>query len=215
MARLLHIALFFALLNVLGCEEKTVEKAVEPIEFQSEKAGYSVTLPLGWKLEDARKLNTFADLAASYRGTHYLIVIPQQLPVIPGVEPPDALALRRASVAVMEEEIRDFEIEKQGPVKLAGRVAQSVFASGVVEGQEVKYVTTYATRDGFGYQIVGWGPAADEATLVSQIDRILATWSFLERPQANAPGAERDAMNTKPATDTGITPETGTSTMEN
>ncbi len=212
MLRLSHIAFILAALAISGCEEKKPEKTAQPIEFESEKAGYALILPLGWKLESAEKLNTFADLAASYEDTHYLIVIPQQLPVIPGVEAPDALALKRASIAVMEEEIEDFSIDKQGPVKLAGRVAQSVFARGIVEGREVTYVTTYATRDGWGYQIVGWGPAERESTLVSQIDRVLATWTFEESNES----APQDAGTTdkKPDHDTGISYDVGDSTTE-
>lgn len=215
MRRTCYIALFLALAAIAGCKEKESRTIVEPIEFASETAQYALTLPAGWKLESAEKLNTFADLAASYKGTHYLIVIPQQLPVIPGVETPDALALRRASVAVMEEQIEDFEIDRRGPVKLAGRTGQSVFASGVVEGQSVKYVTTYATRGGWGYQIVGWGPADKESTLVSQIDRVLATWKFTEAPTDEDP--EQPDEDKNPDNSPGISPgeNAGDSTTEN
>lgn len=167
-----------ALLGVCGCKEETKPQVSEPRLFESETAGYSVTLPGEWKLEPAESLNTFADLAAQREQTYFLIVIPQKLPDIPGVSPPDALALRRASVAVMEEQIEDFTIDRRGPIKLADSVAQSLFAHGTVEDQKVKYVTTYATRGSWGYQIVAWGPYELRSALVTHVDRILASWTF-------------------------------------
>lgn len=162
-----------------GCESEPKSATPEvPIQFQSSQAPYRLTLAHPWKTTTADALNTFADLAANYNDTLYMIVIPQKLPAIPGVDPPDALALKRASLAVLEEKLHGFTIDRQGPIKLDNELGQSVFAHGQSEKQQIQYVATYVTRGEWGFQIVGWGPSDKSPLLIVEMDRILTSWKF-------------------------------------
>ena len=164
-----------------GCDSKSApEVEKKPWSYASEKAPYSVLLGAGWIREDPTVLNEFADLAVSYSGDIYFIVIPQELPTIEGVDPPDALDLKRAGVSLMETQITDLEIQKQGPVRVDERAGQSVVARGVVDEQPVKYVTTYLTEGKWGFQLVGWAPLPKQRELLARIDELLATWEFTE-----------------------------------
>jgi len=173
---------FLLLALVMACDSKqtTTRQVEKPQQFKSEKAPYALTLSSTWNLLPVEDLNSYADIAATYQQLLYFIVIPQSLPEIPGVDPPDALALKRASLSVLEEQIQDFVIDRQGPVRIADTTGHSVFASGVSDGAKVKYVTTYVSRGLWGFQIVGWGPSEHETLLVAEIDRVLNSWQFTE-----------------------------------
>jgi len=191
--RLSHIALLVALWStVVGCESKTTPKVVaQPWVFDSETAPYSLTLGPGWQKEDPAVLNEFADLAVAHGEDLFFIVIPQELPSIEGVEAPDALDLKRAGVALMDAQIASLEIQKQGPVRVNERQGQSVVARGVVDEQEVKYVTTYLTEGNWGFQLVGWSPIQRQHELLVRIDELLAGWKFVEpAPEMNPPPVE-------------------------
>ena len=168
-------------LIVLPACESSTEEVAKPIVFASKNAPYSLTLNGNWTLEDRQRLNPFADLAASLNTMVYLIVIPQELPSFDGMEPPDALALRRASITLMKDQVDTFAISKQGPVRIGEVLGQTVFASGIIEKQSVNYITTYVTHDGWGYQIVAWAPSEQHALLVTEVDDVLAHWRFLDK----------------------------------
>lgn len=175
----IHFLIFLFVSLSLGCEsEPKVATPEAPVVFQSNQAPYALTLAHPWKITSAAALNTFADLAANYDDTLYVIVIPQKLPAIPGVDPPDALALKRASLAVLEEKLKGFTIDRQGPIKLDNELGQSVFAHGQSEQHQVQYVATYVTRGDWGFQIVGWGPSEKSPLLIVEMDRILTSWKF-------------------------------------
>ncbi len=180
--------IFLVILFGCGCESNAPKSApLAPISFESKTSPYRLELNEPWALTDPKNLNTHADLAATYNGSLYLIVIPQKLPSIPGVESPDALALKRASLAVLEERLKGFTVERQGPIKLDNEIGQSVFASGQTEGQSIQYVATYMTRGEWGFQVVGWGPVEKGTLLTAEIDRILATWKFTGAAPIAAP----------------------------
>lgn len=191
-----------------GCDSKAAPEAdKKPWIYESKKAPYSVRFGAGWIREDPTVLNEFADLAASYSGDIYFIVIPQELPTIEGVDPPDALDLKRAGVSLMETQIADLEIQKQGPVRVDERAGQSVVARGVVDEQHVKYVTTYLTEGKWGFQLVGWAPLPKQRELLARIDELLATWKFREPTELVA--ANPDAGQNIQTPDAGPTPDSG------
>lgn len=176
--------ILFALLAACKSNENQGKESDAPIVFKSEKAPYELALEGPWELVDASALNSHADIAANYQNVLFFIVIPQTLPDIPGTPPPDALALKRASLSVLEEQIQDFKIDKQAPLKIADSTGHSVFASGLSEGSKVRYVATYLTRDTWGFQIVGWGPETHHTLLLAETDKILASWKFTDsKPQ--------------------------------
>lgn len=193
---------FVFLATVAGCStEQPTATPEAPLNYVSKNAPYSVVLPAAWRVVQPDALNSFADLAANYADTLYVIVIPQKLPTIPGIEPPDALALKRASLAVLEEKLRGFTVERQGPIKLGDELAQSVFAHGESEGQKIQYVATYVTRGEWGFQIVGWGPVEKAAVLTVEIDRMLTSWKFTSpKPAAAAPTVDTTENPANPAT---------------
>ncbi len=182
MHRILPIT--FILLLCLSCDEKkeqiasTKEAVVETWEFQSEL--FKIKLPSVWKKEDPAGLNSFAKFAASKNNNHFILVIPQKLPEIPGIETPDAFALKRASINIMRSVDKEFKIEVEGPAIIGGIVAQSVVASGVVEGEKLQYVTSYLTSGNTGIQIVAWGPYEEGKKLVQETDKILANFKMLD-----------------------------------
>ena len=184
-------AILAGLLSV-GCEHDGTdsEPAPEPWRYDSKKAAYSLEVPGQWEQIPAEEINRFADLAMNLGDRFYVIVIPQELPSFEGVETPDALALKRASLSLLRERIDDFEIERQGPMKLGGRTALSVFAEGTNEGQPVQYINTYVTRGDWGYQIVAWGPRKQEDGLVAATDELLSGWTFTG---ANTSSSNTDA----------------------
>lgn len=146
--------------------------------FQSEKAPYHVTLPSGWELDDPASLNPHADLAANRHDRHFLIVIPQKLPDIDGVDAPDAEALKEASLERMRKNVENLELEQQGPVTLKNGDGTSLFAEGVVDQNRVQYVATFVTHGRWGYQIIAWGPAKDESKLIDAVDAFIGGWQF-------------------------------------
>lgn len=180
------LALLASTLVATGCDEEAPapDAVAKTWTYESANAPYAVQLPAEWKMEDPERLNKYADLAARYGGDEasdlFLIVIPQRLPELEGVAPPDALALKRASVAVMQEEIEDFDVVRQGPVRVADGEGQTVFARGIVEGRPVSYVTTYLTYNGWGFQVVAWGPREREQAVVAHVDHLLNRWRFTE-----------------------------------
>ena len=139
-----------------------------------------------WKREDPAAINEFADLAITHPDDLFFIVIPQLLPQIEGVDAPDALDLKRASVTLMETQIDDLQIQKQGPVRVDQRQGQSVVARGVVDGQQVKYLTTYLTEGEWGFQLIGWAPIERQRSLLVRVDELLTGWRFAEKPEDDA-----------------------------
>ncbi|MEZ4462026.1 MAG: hypothetical protein R3E66_20365 [bacterium] len=185
----MRIVVFMVLALLATSCDSTPKKPepAAPLDFKSTVAPYTVKLSSPWTLTTADTLNTHADLAATYDDTLYLIVIPQKLPAIPGVDPPDALALKRASLAVLEERLKGFQIARQGPIKIDDEIGQSVFASGETEGQQIQYVATYATRGDWGFQVVGWGPKDKASLLTAEVDRVLSSWKFLASKPSELP----------------------------
>lgn len=178
-------ASFIALLclfAVAACEQAPKQRAKvrAPWTYESENAPYSLTLPGTWKREDPSLLNEFADLAVSHPDDLFFIVIPQELPQIEGVDIPDALDLKRAGVTLMEEQIDQLQLQKQGPIRVDQRQGQTVVARGVIDGQEVKYLTTYLTEGDWGFQLVGWAPIDRQRRLLQGIDELLTGWRFAE-----------------------------------
>lgn len=205
MKLVLHIALIVTtVVGLSACDEKTKAKAPEePWTFESERAPYALTLAPDWQKEDPAVLNEFADLAVAHRDNLFFIVIPQELPSIEGVDAPDALDLKRAGVALMETQIANLEIQKQGPVRVDERQGQSVVARGVVDEQEVKYVTTYLTEGSWGFQLVGWAPIQRQHDLLVRVDELLAGWKFKEL----APEPKPSEPETIESMDVGPEPE--------
>jgi len=165
---------------------------------KSDKAPYQVRLPTGWRREDPNSLNPHADLAASRDDRLFLIVIPQQLPDIDGVDPPNAGALKEASVERMRDNVEQFEIEREGPVTLEHGDGTSLFAEGVVDDNPVQYVATFVTHGQWGYQIIAWGPAGDESELVESVDALIGGWQFRDgsRGPDSADGGSASAPET-------------------
>ena len=181
----LHLSLI-ALFLVAGCSDrkkKSEPKQKPPWTFESEAAPYLLTLPGEWKKEDPAVLNEFADLALTHPDDLFFIVIPQELPQIEGVAAPDALDLKRAGVTLMETQIDDLQVQKQGPVRVDQRQGQSVVAQGLVDGQEVKYLTTYLTEGDWGFQLIGWAPIERRRSLLVRIDELLTGWKFAVKPE--------------------------------
>ena len=176
----LYIPLLALAVLATGCEQqkKAPKKPKQPWTWESEKAPYALELAGEWKRDDPAVLNEFADLAVTHDDDLFFIVIPQELPDIAGVERPDALDLKRAGVTLMEAQIDDLEIQKQGPVRVDERQGQTVVARGIVDNQQVKYVTTYLTEGDWGFQLVGWSPIERRRDLMVRIDELLAGWSF-------------------------------------
>lgn len=168
----------------VGCAEKkkAQHKPKPPWTFESEKAPYLLTIPGEWKKEDPTVLNEFADLAVTHPDDLFFIVIPQELPQIEGVDAPDSLDLKRAGVTLMEAQIGELQIQKQGPVRVDQRQGQSVVARGIVDGQEVKYLTTYLTEGDWGFQLIGWAPIERRRALLVRVDELLTGWKFAEKP---------------------------------
>ena len=153
--------LLLVAISWMACSEKQ-EKPETPDApawtFESEAAPYRITLDGTWQKEP-NVLNEFADLTATHPDGLFFIVIPQLLPQIEGVDTPDALDFKRAGVTLMQEQIGELQIQKQGPIRVDDRQGQSVVARGVVqEDQQVTYVTTYLTDGDWGFQLVGWAP---------------------------------------------------------
>lgn len=148
-----------------------------PVHFESEKAPYTLRLPDGWNIE-SEGLNKHADLRASKNDRLFLIVIPQDLPSIEGVDSPGVDELKRASIERMSENVENLQIQREGPVSLESADAVSVFAKADTEGGPVQYVAMYVTRGTWGYQIVAWGPVEAKSELVDSLDRTIKGWQF-------------------------------------
>lgn len=162
-----------------GCEKGPADpESLKPWQFESQTAGYRLEVPGQWTQIPVEEINRFADVALTVDHQLYLIVIPQQLPRYEGVEPPDALDLKRASVGLLKERVTDFTIEREGPVQLGNQSALSIFAHGVSQEVPVQYITTYAAHDNWGFQIIAWGPTSARDELIGATDRLLAGWSF-------------------------------------
>jgi len=162
-----------------GChDDKKHDAPLEAWTYQSKRFGYRVKMPGDWKREQSATLNQHADLAASKDAMFFLIVIPQRLRQIEGVEPPDALALKRAGLDIMSSSIDGLALDRQGPVRVDGHRGYTVFAHGRVDKQKVAYVTTYVTESTWGYQIVAWAPEPRKKALIANVDEILANWKF-------------------------------------
>ncbi len=170
-----------------ACSErkKAAPKPKPAWKFESETAPYLLTLQGEWKKEDPKILNEFADLAITHPDDLFFIVIPQLLPQIEGVETPDSLDLKRAGVTLMRAQIGELEIQKQGPVRVDQRQGQSVVAKGIVDQQEVKYLTTYLTEGDWGFQLIGWAPIERRRALLVRVDELLTGWKFAEKPEAD------------------------------
>lgn len=166
-----------------GCDDKTQKKAKKkkaPVreEFESDKAPYSAKLPAHWRIETSDEINPHADLAATLDERLFLIVIPQKLPSIEGVEPPDVKALKKATLERMRKNVDKLKVEQEGPVTLEDGSAVSLFAEGMVEENRVQYVATFVTHGGWGYQIIAWGPAESEPDLIESMDSFIGGWHF-------------------------------------
>jgi hypothetical protein len=187
--RLIAISLTAALLVLAGgCDSNTddapptpaadKEPTVDRTTFTSQKAPYSVELPAGWTERPDKRLNRHADLAATLDGRLFLIIIPQKLPDLKGVDPPDAEALKSASLERMSQNVDGLQVERTGPVSLENGSGLSVFAEGRVDQERVQYIATFVTYDGWGYQIIAWGPASSETELIESVDRLIGGWQF-------------------------------------
>lgn len=194
-----HIAVVFLVASLLavssaGCENETQQKTPpKPWSFDSSKAPYSVRVPGEWNEASPEQFNEFADLAVTLDDSFYLIVIPQKLPQYEGVESPNTEAVKRASLGLFRKRIDQFELEREGPVELDGEPSLTVFAEGMHGGEPVQYVATYATRGGWGYQIVAWGPQEQEDNLVAATDALLDGWKFKGKTPTDKPSGEADA----------------------
>lgn len=174
-------------LALVGCESDGGESAeeAESWTYQSDRAPYVLQVPAGWEEEEAEDLNRTADLALGFNDRFFAIVIPQELPNFDGVEPPNALDMKRASVDILEGRIDDFEVKSEGPNELDGQSALSVIARGRDGEQPVQYVNTYLTRNDWGYQIVVWGRQADSDRLEEAADELLAGWRFADSEESS------------------------------
>lgn len=162
-----------------GCDgEKANAPAPTPWQYDSQNAPYSIEIPGEWQETESGDLNEFADLAVNLDDRFYLIVIPQELPQYEGIESPDARAVKRASLGLLRERIDNFEIEREGPLKLGDQTALSIFAEGLYQNKPVQYIATYATRGDWGFQIVAWGPQKQQDALIAATDSLLAGWKF-------------------------------------
>ncbi len=166
-----------------GCDSQSNDGTDQPNElpretFSSDKAPYRVRLPSGWKTRSTDDLNPHADLAATYHDRFFLIVIPQKLPDLDGVEPPGVDALKEASLERMRGNVEDLKIEQEGPVTLEEGEGTSVFAEGKVDESRVQYIATFVQHGHWGYQIIAWGPATDESRLVDAVDTFIGGWQF-------------------------------------
>ncbi len=178
------LAATFAFVLVAGCDRDggAAGGADSPSpreSFVSQQAPYRVELPAGWTTtRKPDKLNPHADLAATRDERLFAIVIPQKLPELDGVDPPGADALKDASLERMRSNVNDLRVEQEGPVSLEGGEGVSVFAEGTVDDDTVQYIATFVTHGHWGYQIIAWGPAEDEAELVDQVDSLIGGWQF-------------------------------------
>jgi hypothetical protein len=166
-----------------ACDSESNDEPDRPDEppretFSSDKAPYKVRLPSGWKMRSTDKLNPHADLAATYHDRFFLIVIPQELPDLDGVDPPGVDALKEASLERMRGNVDDLKIEQEGPVSLEKGEGTSVFAEGKVDESRVQYIATFVQHGPWGYQIIAWGPASDESRLVDAVDTFIGGWQF-------------------------------------
>jgi hypothetical protein len=173
---------------LLSCEKEEIVE-LKPWMFESDSAPYSVTMPPDWLAEKPSDFNSFADFAARKDQLH-LIVIPQKLPRLAGAPAPDALALKRAAVSVMEESIEGLQVLRQGPISIDGLDGHTVFSTGNVEGESRHFITTYTTLDGWGFQIIAWAPSARARALTVEIDGLLDNWNFKRGTDESAPTNE-------------------------
>ncbi len=145
----------------------------------SEETRYEITIPPAWNREaEPKALNSFADLAVNLDNSLFLIVIPQKLPTFPV---PDARAVKNAGMEVMQKNIVDMQLKRQGDIKLDSVSGVSIFFEGTVETERIQYIATYITNAGWGYQIIAWASQATERRLIEEVDQILAGWRFLDR----------------------------------
>ncbi len=188
-----------------GCDSHSSAKpAVQPWDFASKKAPYSVRVPGQWHKTSGAKLgNPAADLAVTLSGQFYLIVIPQKMPTYEGVASPDALDLQRASLAELKKRVNKFKVQRHGPIKLDGHSALSVFAEGVSQSTPIQYVCTYATRDHWGYQIIAWGPRKEQDGLITATDALLKGWTFAHDAAAKDDATPAAATPPQHAADAG------------
>ncbi|MFB6264742.1 MAG: hypothetical protein ABEL76_14125 [Bradymonadaceae bacterium] len=167
---------------VISCDGpgKTDHPQQPPPTIRSKNAPYRIQLPEPWRRLAPEEVNERADVAATVRGDLFLIVIPQKLPTAKGVRSIGAETLKRAGIRQMDERVRAFELEHEGPVQLDGRPGLSVFAEGQIGGEPIQFAATYVANDGWGYQIIAWGPGRDESALAKHVQPVLDTWQFRE-----------------------------------
>ena len=185
---------FFALLAACSPCSSTPEEDVEPWRFSSEDDAFELVFPGTWHPEPTGSINPHAVIEAHREDTLFFMVIPQQMPTFPN---PDVFDLKRAALAMLDDSLEDFVIERQGPFSLDGVSGLTVYARGTVDGQKVSYINSYIIHQGIGYQIVAFTDATEKDLLFEEVDRILSTWSFL-KPQT-APVEIAEEIEAEPA----------------
>ena len=193
------LGLLFACLTVGGCDSNKEGSGTEAepqsrTSFESSKAPYSVKLPAGWSLLKPEELNPHADLAATKKNRLFLIVITQELPEVEGVDSPGVEAIREATMKRMRGNVKNLEVEQEGPVSLEKGSGKSVFLEGIIKGNRVQYIATFVTHAGWGYQIVAWGSAEAESELIEEVDSLIGGWQFEEADPQSEPSSDGDVQ---------------------
>ena len=159
-----------------GCSNAGQEEQL-PWRVISEEAGYELIFPGTWAADSPASINAHADIAAHRDDTFFFLVIPQELPDFPK---PDVFELQQAGMEMLDESLEDLVIERQGPLELDGVSGLTVFARGVLDGESIHYITSYAIHDDIGYQIIAFTDEDHATKLFRDTDTILSNWTFID-----------------------------------
>ncbi len=87
-----------------------------------------------------------------------------------------ALALERLATRS-----QSFSLSRELAIQLAGENAEQAEFSLESSGIEIRYLATYAVRNGVGYQILFWCVARDFPAFRIEFDKALSSWEWKEK----------------------------------
>ncbi len=87
-----------------------------------------------------------------------------------------ALALERLATRS-----QSFSLARQSTIQLAGESAEQAEFSLESSGIEIRYLATYAVRNGVGYQVLFWCVARDFPAFRAEFDKALSSWEWKEK----------------------------------
>lgn len=141
----------------------------------------------GWKLlgpEDAARLVPDAVAGATAEGVHFVVIVER----LPG-----ATVDQVADLLLENPDATDLEVESRTSITFVDHDARRIVSSAHVAGIAARYVSTLFIREGYCYQLIGWGVQGKFAA--AQIEPVLQAFSLIPGEvigRDGAPAIDRD-----------------------